>query len=178
MLADMVRTDRHRLRPVAGDSQQAEAIKVLARAHKTLIWERTRHTLGCGRRCGSSFPPPWPRSTTWPRRTPWTCSARRPIRRPRPLTTAQMTAALKRAGRRDVSAKAEKLRAALRSEQLGQPPVVTAAYAATVRAQVAVLATLRTQIKVMEEQVQAYFGQHPGVCRANPLDAVDAGLSW
>ena len=42
-LADMVRTDSHQLRPVAGDSELAEAIKVVARAHKTLIWERTRH---------------------------------------------------------------------------------------------------------------------------------------
>src|SRR3954463_14808531 len=42
-LADMVRTDRHQLRRVAGDSELAEAIKVVARAHKTLIWERTRH---------------------------------------------------------------------------------------------------------------------------------------
>jgi transposase len=38
VLADMVRTDRHQLRPVAGDSVQAEAVKVLARAHKTLIF--------------------------------------------------------------------------------------------------------------------------------------------
>ena len=39
----MVRTDSHQLRLVAGDSELAEAIKVVARAHKTLIWERTRH---------------------------------------------------------------------------------------------------------------------------------------
>jgi transposase len=38
VLADRVRTDRHQLRPVAGDSVQAEAVKVLARAHKTLIF--------------------------------------------------------------------------------------------------------------------------------------------
>ena len=44
VLADMVRTDSHQLRPVAGHSPEAEAIKVVARAHKTLIWERTRHT--------------------------------------------------------------------------------------------------------------------------------------
>jgi transposase len=42
MLADMVRTDSHQLRAVAGDSADAEAVKVVARAHKTLIWERTR----------------------------------------------------------------------------------------------------------------------------------------
>ena len=44
LLADLVRTDRHNHRPVAGDSATAEAIKVLARAHQNLIWARTRHT--------------------------------------------------------------------------------------------------------------------------------------
>lgn len=44
-LADMVRTRRHQLRPVAGDSEEAEAVKVVARAHQTLIWERMRHML-------------------------------------------------------------------------------------------------------------------------------------
>ena len=43
VLADMARTHAHELRPVAGDSAQAEAVKVVARTHKTLIWERTRH---------------------------------------------------------------------------------------------------------------------------------------
>jgi transposase len=43
MLTDMVRTDSHQLRAVAGDSPDAEGIKVLARTRKTLIWERTRH---------------------------------------------------------------------------------------------------------------------------------------
>jgi hypothetical protein len=33
-LADMVRTDRHQLRPAAGDSPVAEAVKVVTRAHK------------------------------------------------------------------------------------------------------------------------------------------------
>ena len=42
MLTDMVRTDSHQLRAVAGDSPDAEAVKVVARTHKTLIWERTR----------------------------------------------------------------------------------------------------------------------------------------
>ena len=41
----MVRTDSHQLRQVAVDSPEAEAVKVIARQHKTLIWERTRHTL-------------------------------------------------------------------------------------------------------------------------------------
>jgi hypothetical protein len=44
-LADMAGTDRHQLRPIAGDSVQVKAIKVVTRAHKTLIWEPTRHAL-------------------------------------------------------------------------------------------------------------------------------------
>jgi hypothetical protein len=42
ILADMVRTNAHQLRPVAADTEQAQAVKVVARAHKTLIWERNR----------------------------------------------------------------------------------------------------------------------------------------
>jgi transposase len=41
-MTDMVRTDARQLRPVAGDSAGAEAIKVAARTHQTLTWERTR----------------------------------------------------------------------------------------------------------------------------------------
>ena len=44
LLADLVRTDRHNHRPVAGDTDQADGLKVLARAHQNLIWDRTRHT--------------------------------------------------------------------------------------------------------------------------------------
>src|ERR1700694_5171373 len=44
LLADLVRTDQHNHRPIAGDSPDAEAIKVLARTHQNLIWTRTRHT--------------------------------------------------------------------------------------------------------------------------------------
>jgi transposase len=40
---------------------------------------------------------------------------------------------------------------------------VAAAYAAGVRAQLALLGTLNEQIKVMEVQVDACFGEHPDV---------------
>jgi transposase len=71
------------LRPVAADSAQAEAVKVVTRAHKTLIWERTRHTQRLRHALGEYFPaalaalgismPPmpwscWPRHQTQPRR--------------------------------------------------------------------------------------------------------------
>src|ERR1700737_1333799 len=43
VLADLVRTDRHNHRPVAGDSELAASLQVLARAHQNLIWSRQRH---------------------------------------------------------------------------------------------------------------------------------------
>lgn len=42
VLAELVRTDRQNHRPLAGDSELAEALKILARAHQTLIWTRGR----------------------------------------------------------------------------------------------------------------------------------------
>ena len=41
-LADLVRTDRHHHRPIAGDSEEVAALKVVARAHQRLIWDRGR----------------------------------------------------------------------------------------------------------------------------------------
>jgi transposase len=76
------------------------------------------------------------------------------------LPTAQITATLKRAHRRDAAAKAATIQPALRSKQLGQPPAVAGAYAATVRAQVAIPTTLNAEIATLEGQVEAHFGQH------------------
>ena len=44
VLAELARTDAHNHRPVAGDSDLAEAVKVLARAHQSMIWTRQRQT--------------------------------------------------------------------------------------------------------------------------------------
>ena len=45
MLAEIVRLDREHHRQIAGDTDLAEAVKLLARAHQTAIWDRTRQTL-------------------------------------------------------------------------------------------------------------------------------------
>ena len=43
MLAEIVRLDRAHHRQVAGDSDAVEGLKLVARSHQSLIWERTRH---------------------------------------------------------------------------------------------------------------------------------------
>jgi hypothetical protein len=42
LLADLARTDRHNHRQVAGDSPEAQGIKVLAQAHQRLVRLRRR----------------------------------------------------------------------------------------------------------------------------------------
>ena len=73
LLADLVRTDRHNHRPIAGDSADAEAIKVLARAHQSLIWSRTRHTNALRSALRDTTRPRWWPSRTWLTATPWGC---------------------------------------------------------------------------------------------------------
>jgi transposase len=161
-LADMVRTDSHQLRPVAGDTAQAQAVKVVTRAHKTLIWERTRHTQRLRHALRDYFPAALlafddldaADALELLAKAPDPVSAAK-------LTITAITAALTRARRRNIAEKAARIQAVLRAEQLGQPEVVTAAYAATTRAAVAVLQTLDEQVKILQGQVEAHFDQHP-----------------
>ena len=162
MLADMVRTDAHQLRPVALDSAQAEAVKVVARMHKTLIWERTRTTQRLRHALREYFPAAVEAFEDLDAADTLELLAKAPD----PATAArlslsQISAALKRARRRDIPAKAAAIQAVLRAAHLGQPAVVTGAYAVSVQALVALLGTLNAQVKAMEGQVEAYFGQHP-----------------
>jgi len=162
VLADMVRTHAHELRPVAGDSAQAEAIKVVTRTHKTLIWERTRHTQRLRHALRDYFPAALAafEDLDATDTLELLAAAPTPAQAAR-LTTKQISAALKRARRRHVTDKAAAIQAALRAEHLGQPEAVTAAYAASVQALIAILTVLNTQVATMQGQVEAHFGQHP-----------------
>ena len=162
MLADMVRTDSHQLRAVAGDSAEAEGIKVLARTHKTLIWERTRQVQRLRHQLREYFPAALDAFDDLDAADTLELLGRAPEpARAAKLTRAQVSAALKRAGRRNITDRATAVLAALRGEQLGQPAAVTAAYAVTVRSLIAVIATLNEQVKILQGQVEADFGRHP-----------------
>ena len=162
MLADMVRTDSHQLRAVAGDSAEAEAVKVVTRMHKTLIWERTRATQRMRHALREYFPAALTAFEDLDAADTLELLAKAPDpARAARLSIAQISAALKRARRRDIAAKAAAIQSVLRAEHLGQPAVVTAAYAASVHALVAVLATLNEQVTALQGQVEAHFGQHP-----------------
>ena len=162
MLADMVRTDSHQLRPAAGDSPEAEGIKVVARTHKTMIWDRTRTVQRLRHQLREYFPAALEAFDDLDAPDVLELLARAPDpARAAKLTRAQVAAALKRARRHHVQDRTGAILAALRGEYLGQPAALTAAYAATVRSLVAVLVTLNEQVRLLEAQVKEHFGRHP-----------------
>jgi hypothetical protein len=162
VLADMVRTDSHQLRQAAGDSPDAAGIKVLARTHKTMIWERARQVQRLRHQLREYFPAALEAFGDLDAPDALELLARAPDPgRAAKLTRAQISAAMKRARRRDIPARASAVLAALRSEQLSQPPVLTAAYAATARSLIAVIITLNEQVTTLQGQVEEYFGRHP-----------------
>ena len=169
-LANMVRTDFHELRALTPDSSRAQAIKVVARAHKTLIWERTRHTQRLYHALREYFPAALDAFEDLDAidtlellgKAPDPASAAR-------LSISQISAALKHARRHHVADKTRVIQGLLRTAQLAQPPVVVEAYAATVRSTVAVLATLDEQVKVLQKQVEAHFVILHGCLKTNSL---------
>ena len=162
MRTDMVRTDSRQLRAVAGDSPDAGAVKVVARTHKTLIWERTRQVQRLRHQLREYFPAAIEAFADLdaPDALELLARAPDPARAAR-LTRAQVSAVLKRARRHHIPARATAILAALRRAQLGQPEAVTAACAVTARSLIAVITVLNEQVKALEGEVEAVFGRHP-----------------
>ena len=163
LLAELVRTDRHNHRPVAGDSDLGEGVKVLARAHQNLIWDRTRATnrLRCALR--EYFPAALDTFTELADRDTLAVLAAGPDpATARKLTPGRVRTVLRNAGRqRNIEVRAQSIVEGLRVETLSAPPTVVSAFAATTRAQVALIAELNTQIAGLETELAAHFEQHP-----------------
>ncbi|HEU0086655.1 MAG TPA: IS110 family transposase [Pseudonocardiaceae bacterium] len=162
VLADMVRTDGHQLRLVAGDTALVEGIKVVARAHQNLIWDRHRQMLRLRSALREYFPAALDAfdDLTAGDALELLGAAPDPDSAAR-LSRSRIGAALKWARRRDAQTKAERIQAVLRSEQLTQPPPLAGAYALTVRAAVALIVAFNAEIATLQGQVEAHFGQHP-----------------
>ncbi len=162
VLAEIVRVDRTHHRPLAGDSQEAEAIKLVARTHQSLIWERSRHVLRLRAALRDFFPAAleaFP-DLDAPDALELLAAAPDPARAGR-LNRRRIIAALKRANRRNIEARATELVQVFGAEQLCRSEPVEAAYAAIVASQATIIATLNTQIEQMAAVVEAHFGQHP-----------------
>jgi transposase len=163
VLADLVRTDRHNHRSMAGDSPEAEAIKVLARAHQNLIWARTRHTNMLRSALREYYPAALNAFDDLHDRDALAVLSRAPTpAEGTRLSLSKIRSALKHAGRqRNIDARAHEIAVALRTEQLAAPATVTAAFAATTRATVGIIGELNRQITDLETQLATHFETHP-----------------
>jgi transposase len=142
LLADLVRTDRHNHRRIAGDSGQAQAIKVLARAHQNLIWARTRHTNALRSALREYYPAALEAFEDLADRDALAILGRAPTpAEARRLSVSKIRSALKAAGRqRNLDTRAVQIQQMLRSDQLAAPAAVTAAFGASTRASVGIIA--------------------------------------
>jgi transposase len=163
LLADLVRTDRHNHRRIAGDSAEAEAIKVLARAHQNLVWTRAQHTNRLRSALREYYPAALEAFDDLADRDALAVLGRAPTpQQAARLNLPAIQSALKRGGRqRYIAARAREIQAALRSEQLAAPAPVAAAFAATTRAAVGIIAELNRQISELETSLAAHFETHP-----------------
>ena len=163
LLADLVRTDRHNHRPIAGDSPEAEGVKVLARAHQNMIWTRSRHANQLRNALREYYPSALEAFDDLDDRDTLALLERAPSPEVAArLSVTQVRAALKRGGRqRNLDQRAQQIQAALRSDALTAPDPVAAAFAVTTKATVGVLIELNRQIAELEATLADRFEQHP-----------------
>jgi transposase len=163
VLADMVRTDRHNHRPVSADSETVQAVKILARAHQSMIWSRGRQTNGLRSTLREFYPAAL---AAFDELT--STDALEVLRiAPTPelgraLSRSKIAAALRRGGRqRRIDERAEQIRAALRAPQLAAPAAISTAMGVSVAASVAVIGAMGTQIVELARELEAGFESHP-----------------
>jgi transposase len=163
VLAELARVDGHHHQPISGDTDLADAVKTLARAHQTLIWSRQRHTNQLRSTLREFYPAALEAFDNLASGDALAVLAIAPTPKTgRRLSTQRITAALRRGGRqRRITERTTEIRQALHAEHLQAPEMIADAMGATVAALVGVITELVTQIQRLETQLTDRFEQHP-----------------
>lgn len=163
MLADLVRTDRHNHRQVAGDTPAAEAIRIIARGHQTLVWTRTRHTNMLRSALREYYPAILEAFDDLGGRDCLAVLAKAPTpAMGARLSLNQVQSVLRLAGRqRNIERRASEIQTVLRAGQLHQPNAVADAFAATTSAMVGIIGEVNRQLDLLETILSDRFSQHP-----------------
>lgn len=163
VLADAVRTDAHQLQPVASSSGLADAVRVVARAHQSAIWDRTRHVQRLRHTLLEYFPAALDAFSDLDHGdavavltvAPTPDQARR-------LSRSRIASALRRGGRqRNIDVRAEQIQTALRAEHPTAPAIVADAHATVVVSLLAIIGTLNQQVARLETELADRFVEHP-----------------
>jgi hypothetical protein len=163
VLAELARLDGHNHRPVAGDSDLVESIKVLARGHQSLIWTRQRQLNQLRSTLREFYPAALAAFAELNHSDALAVLAIAPTPSlGRQLSISKISAALRRGGRqRRVDERAGEIQMALRSEELAAADLVAESMGSVTRALVAIATELTTQINVLEIELADRFEQHP-----------------
>jgi len=163
VLAELARVDGQHHQPISGDTEVADAIKVLARAHQSMIWSRQRHTLQLRSALREFYPAALEGFDDLASGDALAVLGIAPTPRTgRRLSTQRITTALRRGGRqRRIDQRAAEIRQALRGEHLQARDVVADALGATVVALVEVINEIVTQIRRLETELADRFEKHP-----------------
>lgn len=164
VLAEIVRKDREHHRIVAGDSEQAEVVKTVARTHQTMIWTRQRQTNQLRSMLREFYPAALEAfGDDLAGRDALAVLAIAPTPAAgRALSRSRLVSVLRKAGRqRNLQSRAEEISTVLRAEHLGLSEALTEAFGISVRSLVAVLTTMVAQVAALEGEVERCFGQHP-----------------
>jgi hypothetical protein len=163
VLAELARTDGHNHRRIAGDSDLAEAVKVLARAHQSMIWTRQRQLNQLRSTLREFYPAALEAFNELGSNDALAVLAIAPTpTQGRSLSRSKIASALRRGGRqRRIDERAIEIQTALRSEQLEAPALIANAMGATATALIAVAIEMTAQIGRLETQLAEHFEQHP-----------------
>jgi transposase len=162
VLVEIVRLDRSHHRPVAGDSPDAEALKLVTRTHQSFIWDRTRQLQRLRSALREFFPAALRAFDDLAAADALELLQKAPDpERAARLSLPQISAALKRSRRRDVPTKAAAIQQVLRAPALRQAPAIERAYAVIVVSQARLVAQLNDQIAELQAVVAEGFGRHP-----------------
>jgi len=164
VLADLVRTDRHNHRAIAGDSVLSDVIKLLARNHQNTIWECQRQVNTLRSALKDYYPgalEAFGTELSGPDAVAILSIAPTPTKA-RALTKARIETALRKAGRRRLlHERVNRIYEILRREQLTQPALLEDAYGVATEATIANIAQLNASIQKLEASLSTHFEQHP-----------------
>ncbi len=136
-------------------------MKLLARAHQTAVWERTRHVLRLRSTLREYFPAAIEAFEDLASQDALKFLERAPDPgRAAKLSRSQLVVLLRAARRHHVEAKADVLLAVLRAPALRQQPTLEGAYSSVVAGQVSIITALNEQIVQLQKVVAEHFGRH------------------
>jgi transposase len=179
MLADLVRTDRHLHRAVAADTPEVHAVRIVARAHQSLVWTATRHSNMLRSSLREYFPAALETFDDLGHHDSLAVLAKAPTpSQAARLTIGQIQAALRDGGRqRNIARRAAEIQTGLRVEHLRSTAAIETAFGATTRATIGILTEVKRQLDELDKVLAQHFEQHPDAAIYRSLPGFGVVLS-